>query len=146
METKDIQLISLYRYFIWADRLRGHFDKAVLSSKNTKHSIERMWADDYGLFMAHWYGSLYVVVEGWKRTNLKNPTIDKLLESPNVYLLKQFRHGTFHFQEKYFDQRFVRFWENSDETVGWVRQLNNAFNRFFLDRMGSGIDPSLQNE
>jgi hypothetical protein len=99
--------------------------------------VELTWADDCGLFMSHWYGALYVVVEGWKRMALKDTVIDELLESPNIKLLKQFRHGAFHFQKEYFDDRFTNFWFNSKKTVPWVRQLNSAFSQFFLKEVGS---------
>lgn len=146
METKDIHLASLYRYFIWADRLREHFDRTVEVNKASEASTERMWADDYGLFMAHWYGALYVVVEGWKALGLKDPLVDKLLESPNVELLKRFRHGAFHFQKEYFNSRFANFWYDSKETVPWVRELNSTFGRFFLKEMGSRAGLNIQVE
>ncbi|HUV62711.1 MAG TPA: hypothetical protein VMW24_02375 [Sedimentisphaerales bacterium] len=128
---------SLYRYFIWADRLREYFEKAIVATKDMESSVESTWADDYGLFMAHWYGALYVVVEGWRVMGLKDTVVDTLLESPNVALLKQFRHATFHFQKEYFDVRFAKFWHDSKETVPWIRQLNGAFGQFFLKEMGS---------
>lgn len=132
-----MHLASLYRYFIWADRLREYFEKAIVTSKEMESSLESMWADDYGLFMSHWYGALYVVVEGWKGMGLKDPVVDKLLESTNVDLLRQFRNGAFHFQKEYFDNRFTKFWYDSKQTVHWVRKLNIALGRFFLKEMGS---------
>jgi hypothetical protein len=135
MEIKDMHLASLHRYFIWADRLREYFENTILKDPGT--SVDLAWADDCGLFMSHWYGALYVVVEGWKDMGLKDPVIDKLLESTNVALLKRFRHGAFHFQREYFDNRFSNFWYDSKKTVPWVRQLNDAFSQFFLKEVGS---------
>ena len=122
-------LISLHRYFIWANRLRDYFDNAI---KN--HDLTRgiKWADEPGLFMSHWYGALYIVIEGWQELNLHDPIIDQLLQSPNVELLKRFRNGAFHFQKKYWDKRFTEFWKDSQDTVPWVRELNRAFGEFFL--------------
>lgn len=146
MKINEIHLASLYRYFIWANRLKEYFDKAVIASKDSESSVELMWADDYGLFMAHWYGALYVVVEGWKKLGLRDPTVDKLLDSPNVELLKWFRNGAFHFQKEYFDKRFTKFWYDSKKTVPWVRQLNSAFSRFFLKEIGSRAGLNMQVE
>jgi hypothetical protein len=146
MEIKDIHLASLHRYFIWANRLREHFDHTVEVTKASEASIELMWADDHGLFMAHWYGALYVVIEGWKELGLKDPIVDKLLDSPNVELLKRFRNGSFHFQKEYFDSRFANFWYDSKNTVPWVRQLNSAFGRFFLKEMSSKTSLNTQIE
>lgn len=120
--------------------------KAVSELKDLESSMESTWADDYGLFMAHWYGALYVVVEGWKEIGLKDPVVDRLLESPNLELLKHFRNGAFHFQKKYFDKRFSNFWKDSKQTVPWVRQLNSAFNRFFLKEMSSRAGLNIQVE
>ena len=146
MKINEIHLASLYRYFIWANRLKEYFDKAVIASKDSEFSVELMWADDYGLFMAHWYGALYVVVEGWKKLGLRDSTVDKLLDSPNVELLKWFRNGAFHFQKEYFDKRFTKFWYDSKKTVPWVRQLNSSFSQFFLKEIGSRAGLNMQVE
>jgi len=146
MGIKDMHLASLHRYFIWANRFREHFEKAILTLEDSESSVESTWADDYGLFMAHWYGALYVVVEGWKELGLKDLVIDGLLESSNVELLKRFRNGAFHFQKEYFDSRFTNFWNDSKQTVPWVRQLNSAFSQFFLKEMDSRAGLNIQVE
>ena len=61
---------------------------------------------DPGIFMSYWYGGLYAVIEGWQELGLTDPTIDRLLESPNVELLRRYRNGVFHYQMTYFDDRF----------------------------------------
>ena len=129
MINKPHAFLSLHRYFIWANHLRDYFDAAI---KMRDGSDVTAFANDIGLFMAHWYGALYVVVEGWKELDLHDPNIDKLLQSQNVELLKRFRHGAFHFQKHYFDDRFDNFWKNSQDTVPWVRKLNSEFGYYFL--------------
>jgi hypothetical protein len=49
--------------------------------------------------MSYWYAALYVVIEGWRDLGLADATIDALLQSPNVDLLKRYRNGVFHFQK-----------------------------------------------
>jgi hypothetical protein len=38
--------------------------------------------------MSYWYGSLYVVVEGWRELNETDPKVDPLISSPHVDRLK----------------------------------------------------------
>lgn len=96
---------SLHRYWIYANRMMEHFDAALrrgppkLAAEVLKDAsrspLEKailtavaMMSDDYGIFMSYWYGSLYVVIEGWRQLDLRDPGIDSLLSSPNVALLK----------------------------------------------------------
>ena len=81
--------------------------------------------------MSYWYGGLYVVIEGWHELGLSDPTLDELVQSSNVALLKRYRNGVFHFQKQYFDQRFTDFMASQD-SVPWVRKLNLAFGDYFL--------------
>lgn len=90
------------------------------------------------LYMSYWYAGLYVVVEGWRRLALEDEEIDRLLASPNVGLLKRYRHGVFHFQPAYYDKRFVRLIDEGKDVVRWVRDLNNAFGRFLLEKQHEG--------
>lgn len=135
MTKKSKAFLSLHRYFIWANRLRGYFDAAI---RKKDENAKTAFADEIGLFMAHWYGALYVVVEGWRELDLHDPTIDEFLQSPNVELLKRFRHGAFHFQKHYFDDRFRNFWEQSEDTVPWVRNLNRELGGYFLRELRAG--------
>ena len=84
-----------------------------------------------GIFMSYWYGSLYVVIEGWRQLRLTDPKIDPLLVSSNVALLKKYRNGVFHFQKNYFDDRFLGFVKAAD-SVPWVRTIHSEFGEYFL--------------
>ena len=85
--------------------------------------------------MSYWYGGLYVVIEGWRDLGLHDDPIDALLGSPNVDLLRRYRNGVFHFQRRYFDDRFIRLMTDGENVITWVRTLNEQFGRFFLDWM-----------
>ena len=120
-------LVSLHRYYIWANRMRTHFDEIISNGFNTQGAeIEA------NLYMSYWYGGLYVVIEGWQELSLADGTIDQLLSSPNVGLLKRYRNGVFHFQKKYSDERFMEFIRDGDNVVNWVRSLNLELGRYFL--------------
>lgn len=143
--------MALHRYWMHANRMRQHFEAALkrdppkvrpLTGKPSKEDIYhvmveavRYAADDRGMFMSYWYGSLYVVVEGWKQLSVHDVEIDRLLQSTNVRALKLCRNGIFHFQRNYFDNRFVEFMKSSD-SVAWVRKLHSEFGRFFLEEYG----------
>ncbi|MDD8027298.1 MAG: hypothetical protein PHI34_12370 [Acidobacteriota bacterium] len=89
------------------------------------------FACDPGLFMSYWYGGFYVVVEGWREMGIHDPDIDRLIDSPNIELLRSYRNGAFHFQKNYFDERFFIF-VGEGTSASWVRELNKSLGRFFL--------------
>jgi hypothetical protein len=128
-------LLALHRYYIWANRLREHFDIAVAASPLTDQQ-ESLFADDQGLFLSHWYAALYVVVEGWQELKLTDTEIDTLLSSPNIDLLHRFRNGVCHYQRNYSDPRFLNLMQ-AQGVVPWVRQLNFAYGRYFLSNLVS---------
>jgi len=122
-------LVSLHRYYIWANKMRTHFDEIISNGYPTAGAeIEAT------LYMSYWYGGLYVVIEGWQQLGLSDRSIDELLCSSNVKLLKRYRHGVFHFQKNYFDERFVEFMRDGKDAVSWVRNLNLEFGRYFLEK------------
>jgi hypothetical protein len=85
-------------------------------------------------YMSYWYAALYVVVEGWQKLGIHDSKIDELLSSPNVELLKRYRHGVFHFHEDYFNRHLTTpFVERGENPVVWVRELSNELGRWFLD-------------
>ena len=128
--ASQADLFTLHRYFIWADRMRYHFD-GLLHTKGEAIAAGKEPIEPF-LYMSYWYGGMYVVIEGWKKLGLSDPRIDELLESPNVRLLKRYRNGVFHFQKRYFDNRFMELWRDGHDAVAWVRGLSQALGEFLL--------------
>ena len=122
-------ILSLHRYFIWANRMRTHFDELLQPGVFTTPLGEI----ESRLYMSYWYGGLYVVAEGWKELHLSDTKIDDLLNSPNLSLLRRYRNGSFHFQKIYNDQRFTELIEGGTNVVAWARELNQEFGRYFLE-------------
>jgi hypothetical protein len=123
---------------MYANRMREYFEQALLNpdwlrlaEEHTAHPGLTFFVHDPGIFMSYWYGGLYVVIEGWRELGLADPSIDRLLTSPNVELLRRYRNGVFHYQATYFDDRFNGF-ITSQDSVPWVRELNLAFGSYFL--------------
>lgn len=118
--------------------MKEHFEKALLDFDFKKEYESKgdavmvsFFANDPGIFMSFWYGSLFVVIEGWKELGLHDPEIDTLLDSQNVEHLRRYRNGTFHFQKDYFDKRLHEFTAGQD-TVAWVRTLHGKFSSYFF--------------
>jgi len=141
-------IVALHRYSMHANRMRQHFEAALKQNPSKPRQLSpkpniteiaavmtdavRYSADDRGMFMSYWYGTLYVVIEGWKQLRLSDPRLDKLIKSPNVGRLKLYRNGVYHFQRNYFDDRFAGFMKSKD-SVAWVREVHSEFGRFFLE-------------
>jgi hypothetical protein len=83
--------------------------------------------------MSYWYGSLYVVVEGYQELKFSDPVLDKILKSPNVELLRKYRNGTFHYQKTYFDHCFEEFVKQGIESAVWIHNVSEQLGRFFLE-------------
>lgn len=132
MTQRDEEVLSLHRYFIWANRMRTHFDE-LLQMEN--HAMTPQGQIESRLYMSYWYAGLYVVVEGWRELGLSDVPIDDLLASPNVELLRRYRNGTFHFQHAYNDQRFMELLTEGTDVIAWLRELNQQFGRYFLDML-----------
>ena len=124
-------LITLHRYYIWANKLRVDFQD-ILKNKNkiskAQYEVESL------MYMSLWYGTLYVVIEGWQNLKLKDQVIDSLLKSKYTNLLKRYRNGVFHFQKKYKDKRFDDL-DKEKDAVKWIINLNKEFGRFFMEKL-----------
>ena len=144
MDAKELKraVHTLHRYYIWANWMRLHFydlvPKIAENQKPDRFSNEVIEAD---MYTSLWYGELYVVIEGYHELKLSDPTIDALLTSPNVALLKRYRHGVFHFQKAHFDAGFIAFMRDAKDPAQWVGELNRAFGAFFLNRFQSEQQP-----
>jgi hypothetical protein len=121
---------ALGRYVFWADKMRHDFNNHIIN----RTQPDDFYFEQHGLiYMSYWYGSLYVVVEGWQELKLTDPIIDGLLRSPHVDLLRRYRNGVFHFQRKFHDERFWDLMLAGREAVEWVSQLHREFRRYFME-------------
>ena len=122
---------ALHRYFIWADRMRLHFETLLKKSKSTKRQGITDTVEQ--LYISYWYAGLYVVIEGWQKLGLRDKAVDALLNKKDyIGLLKRYRNGVFHYQKHYFDRRFLDVWSQTGEFITWVKSLHRGFSRYFL--------------
>jgi hypothetical protein len=102
----------------------------------------KLWLQGVFPYSALWLAMVYVVAEGWKELDLHDEDVDALLDSPNLDLLRRFRNGAFHFQAKYYDDRFMGLLDPSGDPAKWVTNLYDAFDRWFIESALSwGVDP-----
>lgn len=126
----DDSINTLHKYYIWANRMKTHFDGLLLNI-NTELSDGKK-ALEIDMYMSLWYGLMYVVIEGWRQLKLKDTEINDLIKNKNTELLQGYRNGVFHFHRINNDVKFERFFQERT-TVEWVRSLNQAFGRWFLN-------------
>ena len=56
------ELVTLHRYFIWANHMRTHFVEIFDEILATKKQLEGATEIESFLYMSYWYGGLYVVI------------------------------------------------------------------------------------
>jgi len=137
-------LLCLHRYFVAAARMQHHFesnlvpfeesDRGAVQDPN-REALE-LFAGPRGNFMYYWYGSLYVVVEGFLASKLHDPRLTALLRSPNTDRLRRCWRVAFHFQPDYFSEELLEATKEPDFTR-WVRELMTAFRAYFDRQLGS---------
>jgi len=108
--------------------MRRLFDDVL----HTREPGTKLFFFESRMYMSYWYASLYIVIEGWQQLGASDPEIDGLLKSKNVNLLRRYRNGTFHYQKRYNDKRFLDLIRNGHDTIHWVRELTDAYQRYFL--------------
>ena len=131
---------TLHKYYLWASRMKSH---AQGCGPQPPSGLEqKVWRQQMISYAALWLSLLFVVAEGWDELKLQDAEVDALLQSPHRDLLRRFRNGAFHFQPKYFDDRFMDFFV-SDEPLEWAKSLHEAIGAWFIRRaaeLGVGLD------
>ena len=130
MTTGD-ELITLSRYFVWADTMKTHFEEALRKSGSV--DLDGPSGIDVAMYMCLWYGCLYVVIEAWRELGLSDQDVDNLLASPHVDLLRRYRNAVFHYQKEYWPERFIAFLREGESSAAWVRAVHIALQRYLTD-------------
>jgi hypothetical protein len=131
----DTPVPSIYRYYMCMSLARQEFYKylpADLAAKNSGDDVQdgmELTFTKSGLFMQMWYGMLFVVVEGWNQSGLKDVEIERLLTNADyVSKLRDFRNAVFHYQKQFLPVKQKGLFADS-AIVDWIRQLSDAFQR-----------------
>lgn len=124
---------TLHRYYIWADRMRLHFDQELRRRNTTSDQFE-LSIEEF-MYISLWYAQLYTVIEGWKKLGLQDGAVDiLLLQADHVDLLRRYRNGVDHFQKDYFSTKFTNFVAMTGSAL-WIRSLHTAMGNYFLQRL-----------
>ncbi len=120
------EYLTLHKYFLNASRTRSLF-LSVLEAGEDYHLHKMIYLD-------LWYACLYVVVEGWRKEKVNDPTVTALLRDDDmIRLLAGFRNAVFHYDPNYNDARREAVLV-SNEFVAWIHSLHEALSEFFLHR------------
>lgn len=134
---EKIKVATLYRYYLYAVVMRDHLKKENLEEfikqlKDDASSIILIFSSPVGVYMTYFYSAIYLVIEGWKELKLLDPTVDKLIDSPNTDKLRLFRNATFHYQKEPISPKLLQFLGTPEEaTEKWIGELYNAFGAYF---------------
>lgn len=125
------RFISWARYLYWSELNRQRLDQFTEKADMSKPDDSWKW----WAFMSQWYGSLWVVVEGWKTLMVKDQKIDYLLSNWPQYslLLKRFRHGVYHCRPTLLDKKSLEFVRQGRAAVYWATALHEEFQRFYWE-------------
>lgn len=125
------KLFSLDRYLLWSMEMRQHYRQVGAKVTSTPSFFENENASRAFMYLSYWLAGLYVVCEGWQELKLSDPEIDALLKSPHLEALKRYRHGVYHYQADYFDERFMKALVLGKNFDDWVDSLTRAFVSYF---------------
>lgn len=129
----DIEKVLSWAKYLYASDILYHRYVEELDNPASNEEDPEGWFSF--MLMSQWYGSFWVVIEGWKALDLKDEAIEALLNGAEdlYYLLKRYRNGMFHYQPRLLEERFLAFLRESNESVPWLHALHNEFLRFYYD-------------
>jgi hypothetical protein len=110
------------------------------------NNIEANQSAQMAALAMFYYASLYVVIEGWgdkKQTRpvLRDDRIDKMLGSPYVSTLADFRNSILH-PNSILDKRILAFMAKHPQLLPWAMELSDEFLRYFREWRRS-LNPAL---
>jgi hypothetical protein len=129
--------VNLFRYVLWASSMMGNFETTLVRDRSEMRrqlNEDRIGFDpkllETEMYQCLWFGTLYIVIEGWPRLRIRNQKITGLLRSPYKKLLRKFRNATFH-PEDYDDERIGAMIATGQSSIEWAREVTGEFKRFF---------------
>lgn len=112
------------------------------------NNIEANQSAQMAALAMFYYASLYVVIEGWRDKRqappkLRDDRIDKMLESPYVSKLADFRNSILH-PNPLLDRRILAFTSEHSQLLPWAMGLSDELLRYFRGWRQS-LNPALVN-
>ena len=127
------KFVSWARYLYWADLQRRQFI-SYRDDVITPDDEDPDW--HLVAVSAHWFASMWVVIEGWQQIGYRDNIVDGLLTDYPEYcsLLRRYRNAVYHYQPTLFDKRMTDFSvEGGEPIMMWVFALFLEFQRFLWE-------------
>ena len=130
------QILAWARYLYWADLHKRYFDE-WMEADHYVGTDQNKW--EFFALMSSWSASLWVVIEGWEKLSLSDPSVDELIEVAPRYvdLLRRYRNGVCHYQPNLIESRFLDFLGEGEGSVFWTHLLHDAFCHYYLELIDS---------
>lgn len=125
VEEAEPPMLRLYDYWKNAEVMHRHFIELM---EQYDGQLDAMIAEGqhwrFGAYLGFWLTSLYVVVEGFNKLGLKEPTVQRLFNA-HLHDLKAMRHEMCHFQlsEAARGRDIIN-------NMGWAEELHVAIGRY----------------
>ena len=103
--TRKDKAIILHKYFLRAEQsklLYEHVLKKYLDDTSNVTQDPMVF-----LNMDLWYGTLFVVVEGYKRFEFTDPELDSLITDEIYADLRKYRNSVFHVEDFYLSRKIL---------------------------------------
>ena len=130
-------VLTLYRYFAWADAMRENYEVArardiprIEEAKAEGKFYPYHLAMHAEMYMCYWFSTLQIVIEGWPQLKYNDPRLKELLRSPHKRLLQKFRNAIFH-PSDWMDTRINELVQKGQESYDWVTAVTDAYRAFF---------------
>ncbi len=129
-----IELAALYKHWCIADSVKQFITAEVTipdTAQLPKSFVQEAQLHSSFMRLSVWYSLLRVVVEGYQKLKLSDPTVDEYLQKAEyVEALRRFRNAMFHYQADPFSEKLFDFLQLQD-TTDWARGLNKALEAYF---------------
>lgn len=139
--VSDHALLALHKYYLRAEHMRGQCHDAknrLIAQHGTEAlkirtpSMERFQLE---MYVDYWYAGIFAAMEGYDKLALNDPEVERLRADPLYTKLRDYRAGTYHFREKYFDDA-IREFLASPNANKWLVDLDMALGSFLLVELG----------
>ena len=137
MRPSPERIAALHRYFIWANRMRIHFDNHMTSGR--RNDVDPTQDIEASLYMSLWYAEMDVVIGGWGELELHDDEVDRLLAGDDngelLDALRLFRNAAFHYQPHYWSPKMLKFVALGSDSAAWIRELTTALGNALIREM-----------
>jgi len=129
---KDALLLSIYRHWVWSDRMKELFEW-YLAEEGPLEDIKMagLFLSSLGTCMCLWYSLLYATCEGLEAGKVDIPQEIDMTYPKFREKLHRFRNATFHVQKNLEPHKLMDILM-SEETVPAIRTLHQKVGEYLV--------------